>query len=120
MINDFEKLREKLNESIEVYGLRSEKTKKISERYNELVNNYYKKEQQYHEGNFMHEKYLESIQALKKITRDFVTFPTIKEWNHYAKENDLLNSESLKRCRKIMRLKTITGKFFCRKLIIMQ
>ena len=32
----------------------------------------------------------------RKITRDFVEFPTIEEWNHYAKENDLLNSESLK------------------------
>lgn len=96
MINDFEKLREKLHESIETFGLNSDKTRKISIKYNELVNNYYEKEQQYHKGNFMHEKYLESVQALKKITKDFVKFPTIKEWNHYAKENDLLNSESLK------------------------
>ena len=96
MTHNFEKLRQKLDESIETTGLSSEKTKKISIRYNELVNNYYEKEQQYHKGNFMYRKYLESIKNLKKITRDFMKFPTIKEWNHYAKENNLLNTESLK------------------------
>ena len=44
----------------------------------------------------MYIKYLESINCLRKIARDFVRFPTIKEWNYYAKENNLLNSESLK------------------------
>ena len=44
----------------------------------------------------MYEKYVQSIKDLKKITKDFIRFPTIKEWNHYAKEKDLLNSESLK------------------------
>ena len=96
MINDFEKLRKKLHGAIELYGLDSEKTKKISKRYNKLVNVYYLNEKQYHEGTFMHVKYLESIACLKKITRDFIKFPTITEWNHYAKENVLLNSESLK------------------------
>ena len=44
----------------------------------------------------MHDSYLKSIKNLKKITKDFVKFPTIKEWNYYAKENNLLSSESLK------------------------
>lgn len=96
MINDFEKLRKKLHETIEVYGLDSEKTRKISKRYNELVNSYYQNEKQYHRDNVMYIKYLESINCLRKIARDFVRFPTIKEWNYYAKENNLLNSESLK------------------------
>lgn len=96
MINDFEKLRGKLHEAIDVYGLDSEKTNKISRRYNELVNDYYQNERQYHEDNLMYIKYLESIQCLRKITKDFMKFPTTNEWNHYAKENDLLNSESLK------------------------
>lgn len=96
MICDFEKLQEKLHESIEKNGLNSEQTRKISKKYNELINLYYKNETQYHEGDMMGIKYMESIKCLKKITRDFVKFPTIKEWNYYAKENDLLNSESLK------------------------
>lgn len=96
MINNFEKLREKLHESIEVNGLHSEKTRKISERYNELVNFYYQNERQYHHDNVMSIKYLESVKCLRKITNDFIKFPTIEEWNCYAKENDLLSSESLK------------------------
>lgn len=96
MINDFEKLRGKLHEAIDVYGLNSEKTKKLSKRYNQLVNGYYQNERQYRDGDFMYKKYTESIIYLRKITKDFMKFPTIKEWNHYAKENNLLNSESLK------------------------
>lgn len=96
MISDFEKLQKKLNESVEKNGLNSEQTRKISKRYNELINLYYRNEKQYHEGELMEIKYIESVKSLRKITSDFVKFPTIKEWNYYAKENDLLNSESLK------------------------
>ena len=84
MINDFEKLRGKLHEAIDVYGLDSEKTNKISRRYNELVNDYYQNERQYHEDNLMYIKYLESIQCLRKITKDFMKFPTTNEWNHFG------------------------------------
>ena len=96
MISDFEKLRERLHESIEIYGLDSEKTRKISDRYNQLVNFYYQNERQYHKDNVMNIKYLESVKCLRKMASAFIKFPTIKEWNCYAKENDLLNSESLK------------------------
>ncbi len=96
MINNFEKLRKKLHESIEKNGLNSEQTAKISKRYNNLVNSHYKNERQYRENNIMYRKYMEAIKCLRKITKDFVKFPTIKEWNYYAKENNLLNSESLK------------------------
>ena len=96
MISDFEKLRGKLDESVEKYGLHSERTKKISRRYNRLVNLYYQNEKQYHRSSLIHDNYLESIECLRKITKDSVKFPTIEEWNYYAKENNLLNSESLK------------------------
>lgn len=96
MISDFEKLRKKLEESIEVNGLDSEQTRKLSQRYNELVNFYYQNEKQYRKDNPIYIKYVESIKYLRKITKDFVEFPTIKEWNYYAKEKNLLNSESLK------------------------
>lgn len=96
MINDFEKLRKKLHETIEKNGLDSDQTRKISNRYNKLVNSYYQKERQYSEDNIMCMNYRESVKCLKQITKDFVKFPTIKEWNYYAKKNNLLNSESLK------------------------
>lgn len=96
MINDFEKLREKLHEVIEEYGLNSEEAIYVSNEYNNLVNEYYRKEKQYHEGNHMQTQYIESIQYLKSIAKDYISFPTINEWNEYAKENNLLNSESLK------------------------
>lgn len=44
MISDFKELREKLHKSIEMSGLHSERTEKISKRYNELVNLYYQNE----------------------------------------------------------------------------
>ena len=44
----------------------------------------------------MYKKYVESINAIEKITQDFGEFPSIPEWNKYAKEKDLLNSESIK------------------------
>ncbi len=96
MINDFEKLRKKLDETIETYGLNSEQTRKISNRYNELVNSYYKNERQFDPDSIMNEKYIETIRCLRQVTKDFVKFPTIKEWNCYAKQNNLLSSESLK------------------------
>ena len=46
MIDNFERLRKKLDESVEKNGLNSEKTKKISERFDKMVNNYYKNEKQ--------------------------------------------------------------------------
>ena len=96
MLDNFERLRKKLHDSIEKNGIDSEKTKKLSERFDKMVNNYYKNEKQYHEDSLMHIKYLESIQSLKRITKDFVKFPSVQEWNYYAKEKDLLSSESLK------------------------
>ncbi|MCI8383770.1 MAG: hypothetical protein HFJ33_02735 [Clostridia bacterium] len=96
MIDEFEEMQEKLHATIEVYGLNSEMTRKISKKCNDLVNFYYQNERQYHDDNVMYEKYIESLKYLRKITNDFVEFPTINEWNYYAKENNLLNSESLK------------------------
>lgn len=96
MITDFEKLREKLHESIEINGLNSEQTRKISKKYDDLINSYYQHEKQYKKNSLMQDNYRESTKCLKKITKDFSKFPTVKEWNFYAKQNDLLNSESLK------------------------
>ena len=95
-MDKFEKLRGKLEMSINKYGLNSEKTRKISEKFEELINSYYKNEIQYHEDSIMYINYKESIKTLKNITKEFSKFPTIDEWNKYAKEHDLLCSESIK------------------------
>lgn len=96
MIDEFEELRLKLHKSIEENGLHSEKTFKISERYNKLVNLHYQNERQYRENNIMYENYKESVKSLRKLTEELIDFPTIKVWNCFAKENNLLNSESIK------------------------
>lgn len=96
-MNDiFEELREKLYITIEQYGLNSDKTRKISDKFDKLINAYYKNEVQYSEDSIIYIKYIESIKAIKKITKDFSKFPTVEEWNMYAKQSNLLCSESLK------------------------
>lgn len=96
IIDRFKHLREKLNDSIEKYGLNSDKTNKISLRFDKLINSYYKKEVQYSHESTIYKKYIESINALEKITQDFAEFPSIPEWNKYAEEKGLLSSESIK------------------------
>jgi len=87
-MDKFDKLRGKLEMTINKYGLNSEKTKKISEKFEELINSYYKNEIQYHEDSIMYINYKEAIKTLKNITKEFSKFPTIDEWNKYAKEHD--------------------------------
>lgn len=92
----FEKLRCKLHIAINKYGINSKETREISKKFDRLVNSYYEKERQYPENSIMRIKYLESLSSLRKITRDFSKFPSIDEWNKYAKEKNLLCTESLK------------------------
>ena len=47
-------------------------------------------------GSYIYFKYEESLKKLKEMTGKKVKFPTVKEWNIYAKENQLLSSESIK------------------------
>ena len=95
-MNRFEKLQKRLHIAIDKYGLHSEKTMKISNRYEKLVNNQYDNEKQYHSGNLMQIKYQESIKQIKKIAKESSSVPSIEEWNSYAKDKCLLSSESIK------------------------
>ncbi len=92
----FEKLRCKLHTAINKYGINSKETREISKKFDGLVNSYYEKERQYPENSLMRIKYLESLNILRKITRDFSKFPSTDEWNKYAGEKGLLCTESLK------------------------
>ena len=90
-MSEIEELRQKLHRAIEEYGLNSEEVYKISIETDKLLN-----KRGYNEKNLMYNKYLESMFELRKISKIFGEFPTISEWNKYAKENYLLNSESIK------------------------
>lgn len=96
MINRFERLRKKLDAEIEKNGLNSRKTEILSDKFNKILNNYYLKERKFKEGNVLEEKYKLSLEKLEKKTKKSKKFPSIEEWNKYAKENDLLSSESIK------------------------
>ena len=47
-------------------------------------------------GSYTYFKYKESLDNLKEMTDKKVKFPTVKEWNEFAKEKVLLSSESIK------------------------
>ena len=96
MLDKLEKIKQELNKAIEQNGLNSEKVKKITKKFDEALNKYYKKEKQYNKDNNMYLEYKKTIKELTEITTNFNKFPTIAEWNKYAKEKGLLNSESIK------------------------
>lgn len=90
-MNEVEVLRKKLYEAIEEYGINSKEVYRLSIKMDKLLN-----KRGYDETNLMYNKYLDSMYELRKISKEFGEFPTVEEWNQYAKTNYLLNSESLK------------------------
>ena len=90
-MNEVEELRKKLHEAIEEYGINSEEVYKISTEMDKVLN-----KRGYDDKNVMYNKYLDSMYELRKISKEFGEFPTVEEWNQYAKTNYLLSSESLK------------------------
>ena len=90
-------LRNKLHKSIEKTGLNSKETREISDKIDELINEYERsiKIVDYPQNSEMVYYYKISYAELKKITKDFNKFPSVAEWNHYAKENYLLSNASL-------------------------
>ena len=90
-MNEVEELRKKLHEAIGEYGINSKEVYKLSIEMDKLLN-----KRGYNDKNLMYNKYLDSMYELRKITNLFAKFTTVGEWNRYAKENMLLNSESIK------------------------
>lgn len=90
------RLRKKLHSNIEKYGINSEETRNISLCLDELINEYNKQQQIFDKDNNMKKAYEASIEKLKQIIKEFGEFPSVNEWNKYAKENVLLSSESIK------------------------
>lgn len=96
-------LRNKLHKSIKKNGLDSDKTRKISDEIDVLINEYYNNIQQikYPAGSEMKIYYEYSYKQLKIVTQQLERFPSVQEWNKFAKENVLLSSMSMQYISKL-------------------
>lgn len=96
-------LRNKLHKSIKKYGVKAEETRKISDEMDKLINEYYDNIQQieYPSDSEMRIYYEQSYRAMKTITQQLERFPSIQEWNKFAKENCLLSSMSMQYISKL-------------------
>ena len=124
-------LRNKLHKSIKKNGLNSEETRKISDEIDILINEYYNsierailrdtpiilfdeatsaldnhsknkiEETKYPEDSEMLLYFNMSYEALKVMTLQLEKFPTVNEWNKYAKENNYLSHLSLEYISKL-------------------
>ena len=90
-------LRNKLHESIKKNGLDSDKTRKISDEIDVLINEYYNNIQQikYPADSEMKIYYEQSYKMLKIVVQQLERFPSVQEWNKFAKENCLLSSNAI-------------------------
>lgn len=96
-------LRNKLHESIKKNGLDSDKTRKISDEIDVLINEYYNNIQQikYPADSEMKIYYEQSYKMLKIVVQQLERFPSVQEWNKFAKENCLLSSMSMQYISKL-------------------
>ena len=96
VLGKIERLRKKLHNCIEKFGLDAEQTKKVSKELDQLINEYNKRQRVFPENSKMIKWYNMSIKEMKNYTMEKGEFPAIDTWNKIAKEKNLLNSESIK------------------------
>ena len=96
-------LRNKLHKSIKKHGVSAEETRKISDEMDKLINEYYDniQEIEYPADSEMRVYYEQSYKKLKLVTQQLERFPSVQEWNKFAKENVLLSSMSLQYISKL-------------------
>ena len=96
-------LRNKLHKSIKKYGVNAEETRKISDEMDKLINEYYDNIQRigYPADSEMKVYYEQSYKQLKIVTQQLESFPSVQEWNKFAKENCLLSSISMQYISKL-------------------
>lgn len=97
IVKKIKKVRKRLNISIEKNGIESEETKEISNQINELINEYYNtiRPKEYPENSDIKPNYEKSYIELKQKTDEMKRFPTVQEWNKYAKEKGCLSNVSM-------------------------
>ncbi len=92
-------LQNQLNNGVEKNELYDENTIKLSNEIDELINHYYSlsmQERKFPINSKMYLFYERSYRKLVKMTKENKKFPELEEWNKYAKENNLLSTESMK------------------------
>ena len=102
-IKKIRSLRNKLHKSIKKNGLDSDETRKISDEMDKLINEYYDNIQRisYPTDSEMRLYYEQSYKQLKIVTQQLERFPSVQEWNKFAKENCLLSSMSMQYISKL-------------------
>ena len=102
-IKKIRSLRNKLHKSIKKNGLDSDETRKISDEMDKLLNEYYDNIQRisYPSDSEMKIYYEYSYKQLKIVTQQLERFPSVQEWNKFAKENVLLSSMSMQYISKL-------------------
>ena len=81
------KLKNKMYQYIDKYGLCSEKTLTISQQIDKEINNYYSSNMKYY--------YKQSIQGLQNYFNIYRDLPNKSNWNEYAFQNNFLSSKSI-------------------------
>lgn len=97
--NEIRNLQNILNDDVEDNNLNNESALKLGNKIDKLINDYYSlsiPKREFPLKSKMKEFYDASYRELKRITIENNRFPELEEWNKYAKENNLLSSESMK------------------------
>lgn len=97
LLKQIRSCRKKLDATVKRTGLNSVETREISDKMDKLINKYYDsiKETEYPDFSDMFMYYQKSYKALKIVTQQLERFPSVAEWNKYAKENYCLSSASI-------------------------
>lgn len=96
-------MQKKLDESVQKNGLSHKRTVQLSREIDDLINEYYNSIEirVYPAKSVIPYYYKVSYNRLQYLTYEKNRFPTVAEWNAYAKENRLLSSESMKYISKL-------------------
>lgn len=95
--------RKLLDKNVEKYGLNSNETREISNKMDNLIKEYYDsiKTVEYPDFADMFLYYKKSYEMLKNVTLQLKKFPSVQEWNKFAKENNCLSHISLEYISKL-------------------
>lgn len=97
ILSEIRKMQKKLNDSIAKNGLDSNKTREISLKIDELINEYYNSIEtvQFPPWSNSGYHYKLAYNILKDITLMNKKFPTVEDWNKIAKERALFSATSI-------------------------
>lgn len=94
---EIKKARKKLDRNIAEKGLKDKQTRLYSDEIDILINEYYKSKEtrDYPITSKFISHYEISYKELKKITKEFNEFPSVRDWDKYAQENNYLSSTAI-------------------------